>query len=186
MFPIWQVVSVWLNFYRPSHFHFNFPPLHAASIFIITVSLRGYWFIIKLYWVIIQSCHFCLMAQHKCDRWLTSLPLALQTSRCFLSPASHSLPRWRISGKIAWVDDRATENKEREREEKCVERKERGVCHAVSSPRATDPPYWSSLMKSETNDLQGRRQQEEKREGKTNCSITFLWLPSALQMDMSE
>lgn len=111
-FPIWQPVSVWLNFYRPLHFHFNFLPLHAASIFIITVSLRGYRLLIKLYWVIIQHCHFCLIGWHACNCGLTPLSWALQVSCCFLSPAaSHSLPQQRIVGKIAGVNDKVKENK---------------------------------------------------------------------------
>lgn len=66
------------------HFHFNFLPLHAASIFIITISLRGYWFLIKLYWVIIQRCHFCLTEERECNWRPTSLFAGpLRASRYF-------------------------------------------------------------------------------------------------------
>lgn len=43
------------------YFHFNFLPQHAAFISIITISLRGDRLLIKLYWVIIQCFHFCLI-----------------------------------------------------------------------------------------------------------------------------
>lgn len=137
-FPIRQTVSIWLNFCRPLHFHSNFLPLHAASIFITAISLRGYRLLIKLYWVIIQCCHFCLIGQHAFQ------PLAHVSfpGPARLHDASHGLER-----------DRDGAQKEQGKEGVKRVGRGSGVSATQPSPPATDLPYWSRLMKSEANDL---------------------------------
>lgn len=74
-----------------------------------------------------------------------------------------------------WKSGVSQRDEERGSEREKKERVARGggVCHAVSPPRATDSLYWSSLMKSETNDLYWRGSRRNREKGRQIAVLHF-------------